>query len=174
MSSHLYRIFLSIPYPFLRNFRKLSSVLSKYFIATYASNFSTCYENSKNLYGPLGRSPCTLQTNLGLIPTIMLQGIVILHWTPVYLMIRNRFRILEMEYFPIHHPYLFLLNLWCWRVVFNLMSGLSNEPTNVGSILFATSYWTSFLMHSWMRNLSHTTIWRSILPVPVLPVRLPD
>ena len=30
------------------------------------------------------------------------------------------------------------------------MSWLSNEPTNVGSLLFATNYWTSFLMHSWI------------------------
>ena len=54
------------------------------------------------------------------------------------------------------------------------MSWLSNEPTNVGSLLFATNYWMSVLMHGWMTNIRHTPIRQSILPVPVLPVRLPD
>ena len=31
------------------------------------------------------------------------------------------------------------------------MSWLSNEPTNVGSLLFATNYWTSVLMHGWIQ-----------------------
>ena len=61
----------------------------------------------------------------------------------------------------------------CWRVVFTLMSWLSNEPTNVGSLLFASNYWMSVLMHGWMTNIRHTPIRQSILPVPVLPVRLP-
>ena len=44
-----------------------------------------------------------------------------------------------------------IMSISCWRVVFTLMSWLSNEPTNVGSLLFATNYWTSVLMHGWMR-----------------------
>ena len=31
------------------------------------------------------------------------------------------------------------------------MSWLGNEPTDVGSLLFATNYWTSVLMHGWIR-----------------------
>ena len=30
---------------------------------------------------------------------------------------------------------------------FTLISWLNNEPTNVGSLLFATNYWMSVLMH---------------------------
>ena len=66
------------------------------------------------------------------------------------------------------------LKSMCWRVVFTLLIWLSNEPTNVGSLLFATNYWTSVLMHGWMTNLRHTTIQRYIPPVPVLSVQLPD
>ena len=33
---------------------------------------------------------------------------------------------------------------------FSLMSWLSNELTNVGSLLFATNYWMSVLMHGWI------------------------
>ena len=62
----------------------------------------------------------------------------------------------------------------CWRVEITLISWLSNEPTNVGSLLFATNYWTSVLMHGCLTYLRHATIWRYIPPVPVLPVRLPD
>ena len=54
------------------------------------------------------------------------------------------------------------------------MSWLSNEPTNVGSLLFATNYWTSILLHGCMTYLRHTIIWRYIPIVPVLPVQLPD
>ena len=39
----------------------------------------------------------------------------------------------------------------CRRAIFTLMSWLSNEPTNVGSLLFATNYWTYVLMHGWTR-----------------------
>ena len=38
----------------------------------------------------------------------------------------------------------------CWRAVFTLMSWIINEPTNVGSLLFSTNYWTSVLMHGWI------------------------
>ena len=38
------------------------------------------------------------------------------------------------------------------------MSWLSNEPMNAGSLLFATNYWTSVLMHGCMKYLRHTTI----------------
>ena len=73
-------------------------------------------------------------------------------------------------YTPISHP----VDVWylcpssaCTRVVFTLISWLSNEPTNVGSLLFATNYWTSVFMHAWMTSFLHTTI-------PVLSVQLPD
>ena len=39
----------------------------------------------------------------------------------------------------------------CCREIFTLMSWLSNEPKNVCSLLFATNYWTSVLMHVWIR-----------------------
>ena len=49
------------------------------------------------------------------------------------------------------HIFLLTTSQLCWRTIFTLMSWLSNEPTNVGSLLFATNYWTSVLMHVWIR-----------------------
>ena len=65
-----------------------------------------------NLDGPPGGSPYTLQTNLVIIPAIMPQWILVVHYHPVFIMIRNNFRILELEYLPIRHYYFFLLTLW--------------------------------------------------------------
>ena len=58
-----------------------------------------------------GHYQFTLQTKLGFSPAIMLQGIVIVHLPPVSVMIRNNFRILELDYLPIHYPSILLLDL---------------------------------------------------------------
>ena len=61
----------------------------------------------------------TLQTNLGLSPTTMPQYIVVVQRTPLFLMISNKFRILELDYPPIHHPSLLILTLrhsQTWKV----------------------------------------------------------
>ena len=51
----------------------------------------------------------------------------------------------------VHCVLLLTTSQLCWRAIFTLMSWLSNELKNVGSLLFATNYWTSILMHGWIR-----------------------
>ena len=60
-------------------------------------HFSAFHEKIKNSDGPPGRSPFALKTKLGLIPVIMLQIILIVHLPPVSVIIRNNFRILELD-----------------------------------------------------------------------------
>ena len=79
--------------------------MSKYFISRYAFTIVNAMKKAKNLDGP------NLETYLVLTPTIIPQGILIIHCPPVSIMIRNNFRINKLDYLPIHYPYLLLLTL---------------------------------------------------------------
>ena len=96
---------------FSSNINKFIIRLEEIFHCQICIHFSACYEKIITSGGPSGHYPFTLQNKLGFSPTIMPQGIVIVQRHPVYVMIRNNFRIIELEYLPIHHPYLFLLIL---------------------------------------------------------------
>ena len=74
-------------------------------------HFSAGYEKSEKLDGPPSHSPYSLQPNLVFIHAIMYQVIVIAHCPPASLIIRNKFKMIDIDYIYIHHPSLFLLNL---------------------------------------------------------------
>ena len=99
----------------LSHFSKIHKIiirLEEIFHHQISNHFSTRYKKIKNSDGTTGCSLCTLQTNLGLSTSIITQVIVVLHSPPAYVMISNHFKIIEIDYLPIHHPSLFLLNLW--------------------------------------------------------------
>ena len=81
---------------------KVSSILRKYLISRYALT-SLHATKKENLDWPPGRSPCTIQNNMGFSSTITNHRIVIFFCPPVSVTIRNNFIILELEYLPIHH-----------------------------------------------------------------------
>ena len=83
-------------------FIKISSTLRKYFIAkcVFTSVHAT---KKKNFDGPPGGSTGTLQNILGLITAIMTECIVVVDLPPLFVMIRDNFRIIELGY-PPHSP----------------------------------------------------------------------
>ena len=123
--SFLFLIFAKLPHVLSLVYELLINALGNCFLKIYkfiirledifhrqiCIHFSACYEKNKNLDWLTGHSTCTLQTNLGFSPSIMPQGIVIVHYPPVSEMTRKNLSILELDYLPIHHPYLLRLSL---------------------------------------------------------------
>ena len=97
----------------LVNFQLLKNLISIQWIfhRRICNHFSARYEEIKHSGGSPYCHPCTCQTNLVLGPTIIPQFIFIVLCPPVYLIILNSCRILELEDLPIHYPSLFLLTL---------------------------------------------------------------
>ena len=101
-------------------------------------------KKEKNTDGPPGCSPWILQTDFGLSPTIMPQGIVILHFPPASVMINKNLSILEIYYFRIHHPSLFLMNLrhsktWnFWHFHNTIIRLLCSKNIKLCLVLFTT------------------------------------
>ena len=91
--------------------QKILIIIQENFISRYTFTSVHYMKKEKNTDGPPGCSPWILQTDFGLSPTIMPQGIVILHFPPASVMINKNLSILEIYYFRIHHPSLFLMNL---------------------------------------------------------------
>ena len=103
-----YELLINALYFFLK-IHKIIIRLEEIFHRHICIHFSVRYEKSNKLDGPPGRYPCTIQTDLGFSTVIMTQYIVILHQPPVSVIICNNFRILELDYRPIHHPHLLYL-----------------------------------------------------------------
>ena len=110
--SFIYELLINTLANLFSKIHKIIIRLEETFHRQICIHFSEHYEKGKYLDGRPSCSQCTLQTIFGFIPIIMPQGIVIVHCPPVSVMICNNSRILELDYPPIKHPSLFLLNLW--------------------------------------------------------------
>ena len=96
---------------FFEDIIKVLSILRKYFIYRYAFTSVQAMKKKKLRWSTRFFFQCTLQTNLWFISVIMPQGILIVHQPPISVMTHNNFRIIKLDYPPIHHPYLLLLTL---------------------------------------------------------------
>ena len=73
-------------------------------------HFSICYGKSKTWLGHQVVPHLLSKPNWDLVLPSCLKALLF-YTPPVYAMIRNNFRIIELDYLPIHHPSLFLFTL---------------------------------------------------------------
>ena len=109
--SFVYKLLINHLAIFPSKIHKFIIRLDNFFHRQICIHFSACYEKEQKLDGPPGCPPFTFQAKLVFNPAIMPQGIVIVQRPPLSIMIRNNFRLLELDYIPINHPSLFLLTL---------------------------------------------------------------
>ena len=100
----------------------------------------------------------------------MPQGIVISHWSTVSLMIINNYRILELEYTPIIHPFLShrtLRNSQTWKVWHHINITIRfifiKNKLYIVPFITNTSYITNILCTELLNHTIHTNILRKIL-----------